>query len=135
MPYRQSLWRTDITVGGMHLGLADAWTGGEKTSDSNTYARATGRINLGAEATRGDGTATYLYDERLHAIFKALDRGVGTLNAIITRTPLGDDGTPFAGGGYTLTGKLKEVPQPDGSYDSSDGATVELQFALDAPMA
>jgi hypothetical protein len=135
MPYRQSQWRTDVVVGGFHLGLADKWDGGDKSADTTTYPRASGDVALGGKATRADGTATYLYDEQLHAIFKALDSGVGSLNARITRTPTGDDGTPFPGGAFTLTGHLKAVPMPAGDYGSNDGATVDLQFALDTALA
>jgi hypothetical protein len=136
MPYRQSLWATDVTVAGVHLGLADKWSGGEKTSDSNMYMRAGGNVNLGARATRGDGTATFLVDETLDSQLRALDSGVGQSDAVIVRYALRDDGiTPMTGRRYTLTGKLKEVPQPDGDYGSSDGATVDLQFSLDADLA
>lgn len=135
MPYRQSQWHTYINVGGFDLGRADKWSGGEKTSDNGTYPRADGDTDLGGRASRGDGTATYLYDEKLHAVFKQLDSGVGSLRAVITRVPVGDDGTPFAGGGFTLRGKLKEVPMPDGDYSSNDGAEVELQFSLEAALA
>lgn len=135
MPYRQSQWSTDITVDAIHLGLADKWDGGGTAADSQTYPRANGPKNLGGTRARGDGTATYLYDETLDAAFKALDAGAGELDAIIHRTPLGDDGTAFASGGFTMTGKLKEVPQPPGDYGSNDGAEVALVFSLDPDFA
>lgn len=135
MPSRQSLWSTDITVGGIHLGLADKWDGGESTVTSGVYWRATGKKSLGGVPDRNDGTATYLYDEKLHASFRALNDGNGNLDAIIIRTPLNDDGTPFAGGGFTMTGVLQEVPMPSGDYSSNDGADVALVFQLDGPLA
>lgn len=135
MPNRQSEWETDITVDDIHLGKADKWDGGGIVADSTTYFRATGPKNLGGTRSRSTGTATYLYDETLDASFRALDAGAGSLNAVIHRTPLGDDGTPMASGGYTLTGKLKEVPQPAGDYSSNDGADVAIVFDLDPDIA
>lgn len=136
MPYRQSQWRTDITVGGnIHLGLADKWAGGNADSDTGDYPRASGRVPLGGQKTRDEGTATYLCDEQLYAVFKQIDEGAGDMPAVITRTPVGDDGTPFAGGALTLKGKVKGVSMPDGDYGSSDGAEVEISFYLEAQLA
>lgn len=139
MPYRQSLWRTQITVGASgreyNLGVADRWSGAGAGSDGSSYARANGDVALGGRKSREEGTARYLYDERLHAMFKALDAGVGTFRAVVTRSPLADDGTPFIGGGFTMTGILTGVSQPDTDYSSNDGAEVELTFTLDAPLA
>lgn len=135
MPYRQSQWRTDVTIGPYPLGLADKWAGGGSDSDTSTYPRASGDVQLGGKKTREDGTATYLYDEAMHAVYKAIDRGAGNLGAVIVRTPLGDDGTPYAGGAFTLKGKVKGVSMPEGDYGSNDGAEVEITFTLDADLA
>jgi hypothetical protein len=136
MPYRQSLWRTDLTIEDIGpLGPADKWEGGEKTSDTSDYPRASGSVALGGRASREDGTATYLYDERFHASYKTIERGVGRLRVVITRTPLGDDGTAFAGGGYTLTGRVKSLTMPGTDYGSNDGAEVEIGIQLDADFA
>lgn len=135
MPYRQNQWRTDITVGDHHLGLAAKWEGAKKDSETSSYPTAEGDVPLGGKATRDDGTATYLYNERIHAIAKKLDDGAGSLDATITRTPHGDDGTPMAGGGYTMTGKLKSVELPEGDAGSSDGAEIKFEFNIDPVLA
>ena len=134
MAYKQSNWRTQIVVGGFDLGLADKWQGGEKTADNTAYRTRKGQRQLGGVPERGDGTATYLFTEELAQVFRQLDAGVGSLDALVTRTPCGDDGTPFSTGSYTMEGKLKEVPQPEDDVSSSDGATVELQFSLNADL-
>lgn len=135
MAYRKSSWSTDITVDDVHLGLADQWADGGIVADTQTYPRANGPKNLGGTRTRNTGTATYLYDETIDACFRRLDQGAGSLDAVIHRTPLGDDGTPMASGGFTLTGKLKEVPQPDGNYGDNTGADIALVFDLDPDIA
>lgn len=135
LPSRQSLWSTDITAGGIHLGLADKWSGGASTVTAGEYWRATGKKSLGGIADRDDGTANYLYDEAMHSVFRQLDVGNGGLDAVIVRTPLNDDGTPFVGGGFTMTGQLTGVAMPDGDYSSNDGAEAVLTFQLDGPLA
>jgi hypothetical protein len=139
MPYRQSLWRTQVSVGPTgreyDLGPADKWAGGGGTSDANSYPRANGSVALGGRKTRDDGTATYLYDEKMHSLYRTLDNGVGMFRAVIVRTPLKDDGSPMLGGGFTMTGGLAGISEPDTDYGSNDGAEVELSFNLDAPLA
>lgn len=135
MPYRQSQWRTDVTVGQIALGLADKWSGGESDSDGTVYPRASGDVQLGGKKTRSDGTATFLYDEVLHNVYKQIDQGAGVMACTIVRTPVGDDGTPFPGGALTLKGKVKGLSMPEGDYGSNDGAEVEITFTLDADLA
>lgn len=92
-------------------------------------------MQLGGKKTRDEGTATFLYDEAMHAVFKDIDRGSGSMPAVIVRTPLGDDKTPMVGSAITLKGIVKGVSMPDGDYGSNDGAEVEIVFTLDADLA
>lgn len=139
MPYRQSQWRTDITIDGVgNVGgqAAKAWEGAGADADTSVYQRASGAVQLGGAPTRDDGTATYLYDEVLHAQWKAIEAAQKrSARARITRTPVSDDGTPFTGGGFTMTGVVKGCTLPASDYASSDGAEAQIVFAVDAPLA
>lgn len=120
----------------INLGLADRFSGGNKTSDASTYERANGSVALGARASREDATATWLFDETINTVFRQLDNGVGEWRAIIIRTPLADDRTPMVGApAITLRGQMTGVSMPDTDYSSSDGAEVEITFNLDAALA
>lgn len=139
MPYRQSNWRTQVSVGPtgreINLGLTDRFSGGNKTSDTTSYERASGSVALGGRPSREDATATWLYDEAMHAIYKTIDAGVGVYKCVIIRTPEADDGTPYPGGALTFTGSVTGLSMPDTDYSSNDGAEVEITFNLDAPIA
>lgn len=137
MAYTESKTRADITVAGVHLGIADAWSGGEKTSDGTYYQRATGPKALGAPPTRNDGKATYLFDEAFAAIFRKLDTmvGRGDKRATIALTVVSDDGTPFPGGAIQLSGFLKTLPPPPGDPKSADPAEMDLEFTLNPDLS
>ena len=137
MASTQSAIRADITIGGVHVGIADKWSGGEKTADINVYQRSGGEMLLGGAASRNDGKATYLYDTNMHGIFAKLDAmvGRGDMAAVIGITPLADDGTPWSGQGQTLKGLLKTLPPPPADWNNNNAAEIELDFALEAQLA
>lgn len=138
MPHRQQQWETQITVtdrsGPMILGLADEWSGGGKSSESKVYPRSRGDIQLGGKSTREDGKAVYLYAD-IAQFASRLDVAVGSGKATISRREVGDDGQQITGGDtVTLKGVLKSFALPDSSADGNDGATCELEFALDTDL-
>lgn len=136
--YTQANVRYDITVGGVHLGIADSFDGGNKTADVKVYQRANGNKVLTGPPTRDTGKATYLYDEPFHAIYQQLDASVGKGNkkAVIGRAIYGDDGTPFAGKALPpLTGILTSLGNPPSDPKSADAAEVDLEFTLDTEAA
>ena len=137
MSSTQSSVRVDITIGGVHVGIADKWSGGEKTADVNTYIRSTGEMLLGGPCTRGDGKATYLFDENMYGIYAKLDAmvGRGDKSAVIGITPLADDGTPWAGANIKVKGVLKTLPPPPSDWTSNNAAEIELDFAMQAELA
>lgn len=140
MPYRNSLWRTQVSVGPtgreLNLGRADRFTGGNKTADGGTYERAEGTVALGGRPSREDATATWLFDETMNTVYRQIDNGVGEWRAIIIRTPLNDDRTAMVGApAITLRGQVTGLSMPDTDYSSNDGAEVEITFNLDAPLA
>jgi hypothetical protein len=138
MPYTKASIRYDITVGGVHLGVADAFDGGNKTAEITVYPRASGNKVLTALPKRDTGKATYLYTEEFHAIYQQLDAAVGKGNkkAVIGRAAYGDDGTPFAGAGLPpLTGIITNLGNPPSDPKSADPAEVEIEFALDTEAA
>lgn len=137
MAYTQSKTRANIVIAGVRLGVADQWSGGEKTSDGSYYTRADGQKPLGAPPTRNDGKATYLFTEQFSAIYYQLDVmvGRGDKRATISLTTVGDDGTPFPGGAINLSGFLKTLPPPPGDPKSSDPAELDLEFTLNPDLS
>jgi hypothetical protein len=117
------------------LGIADKWEGGDGDSDIATYDSSAGRIILGGNQTREDGTATYLVTEAFWEHWLHLDRYRGKLPCTVTLVPVGDDDTPFAGGAATFTGYVKTVPMPRGDFGSNEGNAVGIVLALDAERA
>jgi hypothetical protein len=137
MPYTEGNVRADITVGSVHIGYADKWDGGDKASTIATYRRVQGEKVLCGVPARNVGKATYLVDEPLWAVFRQLDHSVGDggQRVVVGLTPCADDGTPFAGGGITLSGILSNVPLPIADPKSATPSEVTFEIALNTALA
>lgn len=138
MAYTQASVRYDITVGDVHLGIADKWDGGAKAAEAKVYQRANGVKVLVGLPSRESGKATYLYTEDFHAVYQQLDAAVGkgSRRAVIGRAVYADDGTPFAGAALPpLTGILTNLGNPPSDPKSADAAEVDLEFFLDTEAA
>lgn len=140
MPYRQALWRRQVFVQALDgswldLGITDDWTGGKKSSDPEVYMKGDGTtVNLGGDTSREDGTAKYLYDEKIHAIFRKLDEAVGSGAVRVISTPTDDRRVAWANP-YTMTGKLAGLDQPESGGGKNAGAQIELTLNLDDDLA
>lgn len=135
--YRQSQWRRQVFVQAadghwIDVGISDKWTGGGKKSDPEMYHQGDGTtINLGGDTSRDDGTATYLYKEKIHSIYALLDQGVGSAAVRVDLTPLDDNRMPWQAGGFSMTGKLAGLTQPESGGGQNGGAEIELLLNLD----
>lgn len=136
MPYRQALWRRQVLVQAadgtwLDLGITDDWSGGKKSSDPEVYHRGDGStVNLGGDTMREDGTAKYLYDEAIHAIYRRLDEVVGSAAVRVLSSPTDDRRVAWANP-YTMTGKLAALDQPESGGGKNAGAQIELTLNLD----
>lgn len=141
MPYRQSLWRYQVFVENVDtgqyidLGIADEFTGGSKTAESEDFSRGDGTTQpLGGDAKREPGTATYLYTEAVHAVFRIIDRGVGAAKVRVVATPTDDNRMPWANP-YTMVGMLTTAPLPEGGGGKNAAATIALNMSLQTELA
>lgn len=129
----QSQFRTTVTIGGINLGPALKWTGGEKTSTVGTAFDDKGGHPTSGPPTRSNGTATYNYTPAIHLVKRKIGN-TGNAACTVARVPLADDGSEYPGGAYSMAGKLVTLGEPDSDQSSSDPTTIDIEMALEVDL-
>lgn len=135
MPLLQSNFNATATVGGEPLGAFQTVSGGEVTAEVVRDRAPSGNdISQPVPAPRDIGNVTISrswVESRDAPILARLDRHVGREenNSTVARHPLDGDGNP-KGTDRTWIGVLIRATGPEGDRNSTDKATLELEFAI-----
>jgi hypothetical protein len=134
VPYKQSQWSVHLAVDGIDLGYWAAKEGGNVTTEDPTYADWDGDVRLGGKRSREDVTVRKLYRESVHQVYRWLDGRAGSGRAVLTSSPVRDDGVSW-GTPIVVTGVVGEVTPPEVDKESSDGGELEVVVQADTELA